>query len=255
MGHACRLSFSPRILSLQEIPTPGPLDTTAAKLRRGESIHRTKEQRGERRGAPSFSRTLRKGWVCDDRHRHAVVHCSRLPSCRAASNVTTAPTICTSSPAVVTAEVPLLGTAHRRDLLLTLLEEVRQRHRFVVLGYVVMPEHFHLLISEPQETTPSIVMQVLKQRFAHQVLRRSRRAQRRGQGLCGRRREKSGSAASTISMSGRSASASRSSATCIGIRSNADWSASPNNGRGAAFATTPSAKRDRYGSTTARCLK
>jgi putative transposase len=33
-----------------------------------------------------------------------------------------------------------------------------------------MPEHFHLLISESQETTPSIATQVLKQRFAHQVL-------------------------------------------------------------------------------------
>ena len=76
---------------------------------------------------------------------------------------------------------PLLGTSGRRDLLLKLLEEVRRRHRFVVLGYVVMPEHFHLLISEPQQTTPSIVMQVLKQRFAHQVLRRSRLAQRNGQ--------------------------------------------------------------------------
>jgi putative transposase len=76
---------------------------------------------------------------------------------------------------------PVLGTSRRRDLLLTLLEEVRRRHRFVVLGYVVMPEHFHLLISEPQETTPSVVMQVLKQRFAHQVLRQSV-PQRRGQG-------------------------------------------------------------------------
>ena len=78
---------------------------------------------------------------------------------------------------------PLLATAHRRDLLLELLEEVRRRHRFVVLGYVLMPEHFHLLISEPQQTTPSVVMQVLKQRFAHQVLRRSRLAQRNGQGF------------------------------------------------------------------------
>lgn len=102
--------------------------------------------------------------------------------CPAASNVTTAPTICTSSPAVCYRRLPLLGTACRRDLLLDLLEEVRQRHRFVVLGYVVMPEHFHLLISEPQETTPSVVMQVLKQRFARQVLSRTRMAQRAGQG-------------------------------------------------------------------------
>jgi putative transposase len=76
---------------------------------------------------------------------------------------------------------PVLGTAPRRDLLLKLLEEVRRRHRFVVLGYVVMPEHFHLLISEPQDTTPSMVMQVLKQRFAHQLPRRSRIAECAGQ--------------------------------------------------------------------------
>jgi len=42
---------------------------------------------------------------------------------------------------------PLLGTARRRDLLLTVLEHVRKRYQFVVAGYVVMPEHIHLLIS------------------------------------------------------------------------------------------------------------
>jgi putative transposase len=80
---------------------------------------------------------------------------------------------------------PLLGTANRRDLLLNLLEEVRQRHRFVVLGYVVMPEHFHLLISESQETTPSIAMQVLKQRFAHQVLAQLRTQRSASPGAAG----------------------------------------------------------------------
>ena len=45
-----------------------------------------------------------------------------------------------------------------------------QRYRFVVVGYVVMPEHFHLLISEPQEVTPSVVMQALKLGFARRVL-------------------------------------------------------------------------------------
>ncbi len=70
---------------------------------------------------------------------------------------------------------PGLGTGQRRDLLLTILEQARRRYRFVVLGYVVMPEHFHLLISEPQEGDPSTVMQVVKQRFAQRTLRRSRR--------------------------------------------------------------------------------
>ena len=69
---------------------------------------------------------------------------------------------------------PILGTAQRRSLFLEVLEQVRRRYRFVVVGYVVMPEHFHLLISEPQKGTPSTVMQVLKQRFARRILKRLR---------------------------------------------------------------------------------
>ncbi|MBI3485160.1 MAG: transposase [Acidobacteria bacterium] len=69
----------------------------------------------------------------------------------------------------------LLGTARRRDLFLTVLEQVRRRYQFVVVGYVVMPEHFHLLISEPQEQTPSTVMQALKLGFARRVLAQARR--------------------------------------------------------------------------------
>jgi putative transposase len=64
----------------------------------------------------------------------------------------------------------LLRNADRRDLFLQTLEQVRLRYEFAVVGYVVMPEHFHLLISEPARGDPSVVMQVLKQRFARQVL-------------------------------------------------------------------------------------
>src|SRR5215468_8404412 len=67
-----------------------------------------------------------------------------------------------------------MGTGRRRDLFLKTLEEVRKQQRFVVLGYVVMPEHFHLLMSEPQVGNPSTVMQSLKQRFAQRVVRRRR---------------------------------------------------------------------------------
>ncbi len=70
---------------------------------------------------------------------------------------------------------PVLGSARRRDLFLKILEQVRQRYGFVVAGYVVMPEHFHLLISEPAKGNPSVVMQVLKQRFAGELLREERR--------------------------------------------------------------------------------
>jgi len=38
-----------------------------------------------------------------------------------------------------------------------------------LVGYVVMPEHVHLLISEPIVGTPSTVMQMLKQRVSRLV--------------------------------------------------------------------------------------
>jgi REP-associated tyrosine transposase len=66
-------------------------------------------------------------------------------------------------------------------LFLEILEEVRQRYRFVVVGYVLMPEHIHLLIREPDRGNPSTVMQVLKQRFAHRVLQAWRNRNRPAQ--------------------------------------------------------------------------
>jgi REP element-mobilizing transposase RayT len=63
----------------------------------------------------------------------------------------------------------LLATAHRRDLFLRVLEQTRRRYQFVVVGYAVMPEHFHLLISEPENGDPSVVMKVVKQRFTRLV--------------------------------------------------------------------------------------
>jgi REP element-mobilizing transposase RayT len=72
-----------------------------------------------------------------------------------------------------------LASASRRDLFLQILdlqilEETRQRYGFVVAGYVVMPEHIHLLLSEPERGTPSTIMQVVKQRFARRVLGKKR---------------------------------------------------------------------------------
>jgi putative transposase len=72
---------------------------------------------------------------------------------------------------------PVLGTASRRDLFLTVLERARRRYRLVVIGYVVMPEHFHLLITEPQVGDPSVVMQALKLGFARRMLAEMARTQ------------------------------------------------------------------------------
>ncbi len=64
---------------------------------------------------------------------------------------------------------PLLGTSQCRDLFLHTLEQTRRRYRFVVLGYVVMPEHFHLLLSETQRASLSTVMQALKLGFVRRM--------------------------------------------------------------------------------------
>ena len=70
---------------------------------------------------------------------------------------------------------PILGSPYRRDLFLSELERMRSRYQFVVAGYVIMPEHIHLLISEPQDTNPSIVMQAPKLGFSRRLLVQAQR--------------------------------------------------------------------------------
>jgi putative transposase len=71
--------------------------------------------------------------------------------------------------------LPLLRSARTKNTFAKILGEVRERYGLALVGYVVMPEHIHLLIGEPARGTPSTVMQVLKQRVSHR-LRRKRRA-------------------------------------------------------------------------------
>jgi putative transposase len=64
---------------------------------------------------------------------------------------------------------PLLGTRRARDRFVKTLNEVRSRYGFTLIGYVVMPEHVHLLLSEPKKGTPSKVLQVLKQKVSRSL--------------------------------------------------------------------------------------
>ena len=49
--------------------------------------------------------------------------------------------------------LPLLGRTRSRTVFVKILGEVRECHGFALVGYVVMPEHIHLLISEPTKGT------------------------------------------------------------------------------------------------------
>jgi putative transposase len=59
-----------------------------------------------------------------------------------------------------------------RDLFELSLERMRRRYTFVVAGYVVMPEHVHLLVSEPKVGTLDRVIQALKLSIARQQAKR-----------------------------------------------------------------------------------
>ena len=64
---------------------------------------------------------------------------------------------------------PLLADPHACDVFEQTLERVRQWYGFFVCGYVIMPEHVHLLISEPERSILARVLQMLKQNSAHQL--------------------------------------------------------------------------------------
>jgi putative transposase len=68
------------------------------------------------------------------------------------------------------------GSARSKGVFAKMLGEVRDRYGFSLVGYVVMPNHIHLLLSEPACGTPSTVMQVLKQRVSRRLRGRKRRA-------------------------------------------------------------------------------
>ena len=57
---------------------------------------------------------------------------------------------------------PYLNIPTSRDIFLDSLERTRSHYHFEILGYVVMPEHVHLLISEPPDAPLSKTLQALK---------------------------------------------------------------------------------------------
>jgi putative transposase len=68
--------------------------------------------------------------------------------------------------------LPYLATGTARDLFLRALEQMRRRYVFHVFGYVVMPEHVHLLVSEPGRATLDHAIQALKTSVSKQSVQR-----------------------------------------------------------------------------------
>ena len=62
----------------------------------------------------------------------------------------------------------LLDIAARR-LFERALERARIKYAFFVVGYVVMPEHVHLLVSEPERARLATALQAMKQSVARRL--------------------------------------------------------------------------------------
>jgi putative transposase len=65
--------------------------------------------------------------------------------------------------------LPLLGTDAAYRVFEQELETVRKRYGSVVVGYVLMPEHVHLLVGETRKASLVVAIQVLKQQTSRKL--------------------------------------------------------------------------------------
>jgi len=57
-----------------------------------------------------------------------------------------------------------------KDTFESALERVRRSYRLYVYGHVVMPEHVHLLLSEPEHETLDVAIKSLKQGVSRRLI-------------------------------------------------------------------------------------
>jgi putative transposase len=66
-----------------------------------------------------------------------------------------------------------LSLPNTRDQFIVSLEQTRQQYALLVYGYVVMPEHVHLLVGEPEQGKLFRAIQSLKQSVARRLALRA----------------------------------------------------------------------------------
>jgi putative transposase len=67
--------------------------------------------------------------------------------------------------------LPYLESDRAKRLFERALEQARRQYRMYVIGYVVMPEHVHLLVTEPERENLAIVIQAIKQSVARREVK------------------------------------------------------------------------------------
>jgi putative transposase len=64
---------------------------------------------------------------------------------------------------------PFLHSPQSKDTVEQILEQTRKQQSLCIAGYVLMPEHVHLLTDEPAKDTLATFLQIVKQRTARQL--------------------------------------------------------------------------------------
>jgi putative transposase len=62
-------------------------------------------------------------------------------------------------------KLPKLAEEKHRNVFVRLMEELRVKFRFAIVGYVVMPDHFRLLMREPEIDTAANAVEMLQARY------------------------------------------------------------------------------------------
>ena len=65
---------------------------------------------------------------------------------------------------------PFLASPADRDLCQSAIEQFRIQYTFTVIAYVVMPEHVHLLVSEPKNGPLASAVQAIKQSVSRKLI-------------------------------------------------------------------------------------
>ena len=65
---------------------------------------------------------------------------------------------------------PLLESAQARHIFELALERVRRKYQLCIYGYVVMPEHVHCLVSEPERSNLAQAIKSLKQGVSRRLM-------------------------------------------------------------------------------------
>jgi len=65
---------------------------------------------------------------------------------------------------------PFLASPAGRDICQSAIEQFRIQYAFTVIAYVVMPEHVHLLVSEPKNGSLASAVQAIKQSVSRKLI-------------------------------------------------------------------------------------